>query len=73
MLKRDEAAHGSFARAADDEPLFVLRAQDVTAPAVIRMWCEINFFNPNCAPERLKEARLLALAMEQWPNRKLPD
>jgi hypothetical protein len=72
MLKRHEARHGCFAKAADDEPLFALRAQDALAPALVRMWCELAVLH-GCPPEKLAEARQLALAMERWPNRKFPD
>ena len=71
-IKREELATGCIAKAADDEPVFVLRAQDITAPAVVRTWCEFAVL-AGCAPEKIREARALALQMEQWPNRKMPD
>lgn len=24
----------------DDEPVFILRAKDITAPAIVRLWCQ---------------------------------
>lgn len=39
-IKKQELIDGCFARAADDEPLFVLRAQDMTAPRLVRQWAE---------------------------------
>jgi hypothetical protein len=39
-IKAQELIDGCFARAALDEPLFVLRAQDVSAPALVREWAE---------------------------------
>lgn len=54
-----------------DEPIFVLRAQDMTAPATIRKWVA---FNADTAPARkLAEALECAAVMEHWPNRKMPD
>lgn len=40
MLKRDEIANpdSCLNRAAADEPVFVLRANDPTAPAIVRAW-----------------------------------
>lgn len=40
MLKRDEIGSMSSClnRAADDEPLFVLRANDENAPGVVEAW-----------------------------------
>lgn len=29
-------------KAAADEPIFVLRAQDLAAPAVVRLWCALT-------------------------------
>lgn len=65
------------------EPVFVLRAQDKLAPLAIRAWAdalEIEKYGNLGDPERepmldpkIKEARELATAMEDWPNRKVPD
>jgi hypothetical protein len=42
MIKRDELAspNGCLGAAADDEPLFVLRANDEEAPGLVRHWAE---------------------------------
>lgn len=54
------------------EPVFTLRAQDVLAPAVVRAWCEMaSVLSVN--PEKIREARQIALAMEHWISRKVPD
>jgi len=41
MLKRDELANpeSCINKAADDEPVFVLRANDENAPAIVTEWC----------------------------------
>ena len=73
MLKRDELTNpkSCLNKAADDEPVFVLRAQDFTAPIVIREWLRIN---AGTIPfDKAEEARQLIAAMENWPNRKIPD
>lgn len=55
-----------------EEPVFTLRAQDVLAPAVVRAWCEMaSVLSVN--PEKIREARQIALAMEHWISRKVPD
>jgi hypothetical protein len=42
VLRKQEldSVNSCFNRAAEDEPLFVLRANDETAPWTIRMWAE---------------------------------
>lgn len=70
--KAQEMLGGCFAKAAVDEPLFVLRAQDKLAPIVIRLWAELAAFN-GAGLEKVHEAKRLAFEMEQWPNRKMPD
>lgn len=73
---------GCFAKAADDEPLFVLRAQDVLAPDVVRQWADglhtvrcgyADHSRFDCTLPKVVEARALARKMEAWPTRKLPD
>jgi hypothetical protein len=59
-------------KAADDEPIFVLRAQDMLAPGLVRQWANQAKFK-GCPPEKVLEAYELADRMERWPTRKLPD
>jgi hypothetical protein len=74
MIKRDEIAfHDScLNKAADDEPIFVLRAHDALAPAVVRAWATLAA-GAGAPFEKFKSACDLAELMEKWPNRKLPD
>jgi cob(I)alamin adenosyltransferase len=72
MLKRDELEAGCIAKAADDEPVFVLRAQDKLAPDLVRAWAREAERN-GCPIDKCVEAMKLAEAMEAWPNRKYPD
>jgi hypothetical protein len=72
MKKADELRGPScLTRAADDEPLFVLRANDDLAPNIVREWAHEyllrkrgNFTPQNSA--KFLEALQLALDMERW-------
>ena len=52
------------------EPIFVLRAQDLTAPSIIRSWLGRNL--ATLAPEKVQETRGLLQSMEEW-QRAHPD
>lgn len=64
-------------RAADDEPVFVLRAHDAFAPSVVDHWCMlVNVKNGGKDTPKIKEARALAKAMYAWQRTngmKIPD
>lgn len=70
--KLQELRDGCFARAMDDEPMFVLLARDPGAPALVRAWCdqrqrEINEGKrPGSDIAQVNEARQCAERMEQW-------
>lgn len=57
-------------KVADDEPIFVLRAQDISAPQVIRFWVELN--RKTLDQEHINEAEACAKCMEAWPHRRMP-
>lgn len=61
-LKSSDAC---LAKAKDDEPIFVLRAQDKLAPALVRMWANLAEVH-GCGTMKLNEAELLADRMEAW-------
>ena len=63
---------GCLGKAADDEPVFILRAQDIHAPYLIDQWARLAE-EGGCPPEKAAEARALAGAMRVWPHRKSPD
>ena len=72
-IKREEVVSGCIAKAADDEPVFVLRAQDMLAPDIVREWAhQAGLFLGNNHP-KVQESLKLADLMEQWPTRKYPD
>lgn len=58
-------------KAGDDEPIFVLRAQDTSSPKVVLHWIAKNF--ETCPNEKLREAFEHALLMKAWANRKTAD
>lgn len=54
----------------DDEPVFLLRAQDKTAAQVVRYWAELNRNGDKRAYElAVKHAKL----MDNWPTKKTAD
>ena len=56
----------------EDEPVFLLRAQDTTAAETVRSWAERNerLFGPSMGTQA---ARIQADKMERWHTRKAPD
>jgi len=55
-----------------DEPYFMLRASDVLACPLVRVWCgEATVLGVN--PLKIADARQIAEAMLHWPFRKVPD
>lgn len=67
MIKSNEISNprSCLSKAADDEPVFVLRSTDRSSPALIRMWAH-SAEQTGCAPAKVAEARALADAMERW-------
>jgi len=75
MIKRDEITNpdSCLNRAADDEPIFVLRAHDKTAPHVVRAWANgyafekggLGKMNPR-ELAKYNEALDLANKAENW-------
>lgn len=69
---------GCLGRARADEPVFVLRAQDRFAPAVVRIWAELVAAGAeaDADPAKVLGARLVAADMDTWQalhGRKQPD
>ncbi|HXZ86498.1 MAG TPA: hypothetical protein VEI82_13525 [Myxococcota bacterium] len=74
-LKKQELIDGCFAKAADDEPLFVLRATDKIAPAVVHFWI-LQAKAAGTPEKKLREAQLLMIEMQKWQIEhgcKVPD
>jgi hypothetical protein len=77
VIKRDELANPNSCinKAAADEPIFVLRAQDILAPEVVRRWARLA---RSRGTSEIKAAEAFALAdqMEIWQvdhTAKVPD
>jgi hypothetical protein len=71
-----EEGDSCYEKAEPDEPIFVLRAQDILAPEMVREWAyrAAVLGSPR---EKIVEARKLADRMEDWQiehgRRKVPD
>jgi len=61
----------TLSKVAPDEPIFVLRAQDSSAPEIVLEWCKRNM--NNISDVKFNEAVACADAMRKWPKRKSPD
>lgn len=80
-LAKDERAaaaegKGCLGRAKDDEPVFILRAQDKFAPLLVKLWAVMVTDATGEATEKSNEALDLARAMEAWQKantKKVPD
>jgi hypothetical protein len=59
-------------RLAPDEPVFPLRAQDVSADKFVDSWADLAAAF-GCTDRTISEARECAEAMRNWPQRKRPD
>ena len=58
-------------KAADNEPIFVLRAQDALAPDAVRGWA-FEARRKGLSRAKFQEAMAVADAMEKWPHRRIP-
>lgn len=87
-IEEDTNQESCFNKAQPNEPVFVLRGQDMVAGDVVRYWAYLaaggqklafstddllkNQHNPR-KKEKLKEANMLADMMDAWSPRKMPD
>jgi hypothetical protein len=63
--KLEPGAFDCYAKLADDEPYFVLRAKDPHAPALVELWAALR--EVECGHNvKVAEARLCAVAMIRW-------
>lgn len=62
----------TLAKVGTNEPIFVLRAQDVFAPDLVWWWAQLAALG-GASQEKIKEAYACADAMRKWPTRKRPD
>jgi hypothetical protein len=82
VLEAALRGEGCLGKAADDEPVFVLRAQDALSDELVDKWADdaIGAFpalemdaKGRGLVHKINEARDCAKAMRQWPTRKRPD
>jgi hypothetical protein len=50
-------------KAADEEPIFVLRAQDLSAPVLVEFWVKMN---PQISEAKRDDALKVAHDMREW-------
>lgn len=63
---------GCLGKARPDEPVFILRAQDILAADLVDTWAtQAQLLG--CPWDKVREAKELAQAMREWPQRKNPD
>jgi hypothetical protein len=73
-VERERAARGEgcLGKAKDDEPIFILRAQDIHAADLVEkwaIWAQVG----GTDNDKVQEAFAIAEDMRRWPNRKNPD
>lgn len=56
----------------DDEPVFLLRAQDMFAAGCVELWAQLAE-NAGVDADTVAAVRAHAQAMRNWPVKKLPD
>jgi hypothetical protein len=69
---------GPLAKAHDDEPVFLLRAQDNLAAGLVDTWViqasvMVEAVGSTDLGHKVGEARMIADQMREWPIRKNPD
>ena len=62
----------TFEKCADNEPIFILRGQDVLAPMVVEYWAELAA-KLQVKPPKILAAYQCAQAMREYETRKVPD
>lgn len=62
-----------LAKLGDDEPIFVIRAQDSTGDETVQRWIDRNVQRLGYNHPKIRNAIATRDAMMEWPNRKLPD
>ena len=75
VLKEAALGKGCLGKAAVDEPVFVLRAQDKLAPVLVEEWASLAELH-GTPPAKVIGARQLAREMRNWQKNnkaKYPD
>lgn len=72
VLEQALRGEGCLGKAKDNEPVFVLRAQDIHAADLVEkwaIWAEVG----GCDPDKVDEAKTIVEDMRNWHPRKHPD
>lgn len=64
---------GCLGKAHNDEPVFVLRAQDALAADLVELWAMRAKATGVTPWDKVREAYDLAEEMRRWHTRKIPD
>lgn len=56
-----------------DEPIFVLRAQDISADDAVQKWIDMNVGHLGFDHPKIRDAVATRDAMAAWPHRKVAD
>lgn len=75
MATKQDGGTSCYDKAAPDEPIFTLRAQDALAPELVREWA-YRAKVAGTPDDKVNEARRCADAMEDWQianTKKVPD
>lgn len=78
ILEFNTTDSSCMVKAAEDEPVFTLRAQDIDADKTVDYWCELRIERTlgvvNAAPlTKIADARDCALEMRRFRHRKEAD
>ncbi len=65
--KNNPTLNDCYAKAEDDEPVFVLLARDPWAPGLARLWSELRGM-VDASGDKSEEASRTADAMEHWAS-----
>lgn len=76
-MQKAALGEGCLGKAYPDEPVFILRAQDILAPPTIEHWARLLEVSGKVGvTQKINEARAIAHEMRAWQerhSRKLPD
>lgn len=78
ILQNNTTDNRCMMNAAEDEPVFVVKAKDITSDKVVDHWCELQIEHHvetgSTVPlTKVSDAREVANDMRKFPNRKWAD
>lgn len=72
VLEAALRGEGCLGKAHDDEPVFILRAQDLFSDGLVQEWAN-RAAGRKCSTDKVADARQVAYDMQAWSTRKYPD